>query len=94
MYAMMNRDLELACDEEVLKNCGTEARKGYALALIEMEERKGGFLPIYSSFGRNATEERIRAIMKYKKTTWAAVFASTLLVLAVVGLFATTAGMG
>ena len=69
MYAYMNRDLELSCDEEVLRIFGAEARKGYALTLIGMEESRHLPVPLYSGFGKNAVEERIGEIMKYKKKT-------------------------
>ncbi|MCM1065297.1 MAG: M56 family metallopeptidase [Eubacterium sp.] len=91
MYVFMNRDLELSCDEEVLRVLGTEARKDYALTLIGMEERRQLPVPLYSGFGKNAVEERIGEIMKYKKKTKAAVGAAAALILAVVCVFATTA---
>lgn len=94
MYVVMNKDVELSCDERVLRELGAEAKRRYALALIEMEEKSYAFLPLHSGFGRNAIEERIRGIMKYKKTTWIAVVAATALVFAVVLLFATSAGAG
>lgn len=94
MYVVMNKDVELSCDERVLGELGAEAKRRYALALIEMEEKSCAFLSLHSGFGRNAIEERIRGIMKYKKTTWIAVVAATALVFAVVLLFVTSAGEG
>ncbi|MCM1540614.1 MAG: M56 family metallopeptidase [Blautia sp.] len=91
MYVLMNRDLELSCDEEVLRVLGAGARKDYALTLIGMEERRQLPVPLYSGFGKNAVEERIGEIMKYKKKTKAAVGAAAALVLAVICVFATTA---
>lgn len=90
MYVFMNRDLELSCDEEVLRIFGAGARKGYALTLIGMEERRHLPVPLYSGFGKNAVEERIGEIMKYKKKTKLAMGAGAALILAVVCMFATT----
>ncbi len=89
MYMFMNRDLELSCDEAVLRVFGVEARRGYALTLIGMEERR--YLPVtqYSGFGKNAVEERIGEIMKYKKKTKPAVCAGAALILAVICMSAT-----
>lgn len=67
MWVLCNRDIELSCDERVVKACGGDARRAYALTLICMEERKGAMHPLCSSFSRNAIEERITAIMKTKK---------------------------
>lgn len=83
MYLLANRDMELACDEAVLRRKGEAIRSTYARALIGMEERRSGLLPMGSAFGRNAVEERIGAIMRYKKRTKAAVFLSAAVVAAI-----------
>lgn len=67
MYCLMNRDIELSCDEQVIRKCGKKSRAEYARALISMEERKSSPFVIYNSFSKNATEERIVAVMKYKR---------------------------
>ncbi|MBB6215391.1 beta-lactamase regulating signal transducer with metallopeptidase domain [Anaerosolibacter carboniphilus] len=69
LYILMNRDLEIACDEKVIKLFGEDTKSEYALSLIEMAERRTNFTPLYSSFSKNATEERIVSIMKFKKTS-------------------------
>lgn len=69
LYLLVNRDLELACDEKVVKLFGEDTKSDYALSLIEVAERGAGFTPLYSSFSKNATEERILSIMKFKKTS-------------------------
>lgn len=43
MYIFFNRDLEFACDEEVVRRFGEEEKAAYAMALIEMEEEKADF---------------------------------------------------
>ena len=91
MIGMMNRDIELACDEDVLQRFGMEARTGYAMALIGMEEKKSRLLPIFNGFSKNAIEERINLIMKYRKIKSAAVAAAFLLVLLITLGFATSA---
>lgn len=90
MIGMLNRDIELACDEDVLRRFGSQSKVGYAMALIGMEEKKRSFLPIFNGFSKNAIEERINLIMKYKKTKYMAVAASALLVLSITLGFATT----
>lgn len=91
MYLLFNRDLELACDESVIRRFGTDARKSYALTLLNMEETKGGLTPLCNNFSKNAIEERIRAIMKTRKRSVITVFAGILLIAAVSLLFATSA---
>nr|WP_296486325.1 M56 family metallopeptidase [uncultured Acetatifactor sp.] len=91
MAALLNRDIELACDEGVLRRFGEQARAGYAMTLIGMEEKKGVLMPLYNGFSKNAIEERIKSIMKYKKVTYAAAGAAALLIVFIVLVFATSA---
>lgn len=70
MYLLANRDMELACDEAVLQS-GVE-RGRYALVLLGLEERRNHWSPCGSHFSRNALEERIRAIMKNRHLSAAA----------------------
>lgn len=91
MYLLFNRDIELSCDETVLHLLGRNRRSDYALALIDMEEQKSGFASFTSGFGRNAIEERIRAIMKMKKASIITILAAVVVVACVSILFATSA---
>ena len=91
MYILFNRDLELSCDETVVCRFGMDIKSVYATTLISMEEKKSGLTPLCNSFSKNAIEERIRAIMKIKKTSKFAVMISAVLVIGVTGGFATSA---
>lgn len=91
MYALFNRDLELSCDERVVRAFGENSKALYANTLIYMEEKRSGLVPFYSSFSKNAIEERITAIMKIKKTSFAAIMSAVVLIAGVAALFATSA---
>lgn len=69
MYILANRDIELSCDEAVVRLFGENTKAAYARALISMEETRSGLTPLCNNFSKNAIEERITAIMKIKKTT-------------------------
>lgn len=56
-----------------------------------MEEKEGGFMPLYNGFSKNAIEERITAIMKTKKLTIGALLISAVVLVVIVVLFATSA---
>lgn len=90
MYFLMCRDIELACDEEVLRHLGRDARKNYALTLIGMEEKNSRFTAIYNGFGKTAIEERIRSIMKYKRATLFTIVSAAVIIIMVVCVFATS----
>lgn len=93
MYILANRDLELACDEAVIRQYGMQACPSYALALLGMEEKRNRLSPLASSFSKSALKERIEAIMKAKKLTKGSIAAALVVVAAVISIFA-TAGIG
>ena len=90
MYVLANRDLEMACDEQVVRALPGDGRAAYARTLIRMEQTKAGLAPLFSHFSKNAMEERITAIMKIKKLTAIAVIMSLMLVIGVTAVFATS----
>lgn len=91
MYILFNRDIELSCDERVVRTFGEESKAHYANILIHMEEKKSGLAPFYSSFSKNAIEERITAIMKIKKMSFKTIIFTVILITGVAVLFATSA---
>ena len=94
MYVLANRDLELSCDETVLRRFGGDVRAAYARVLIRMEAARGGFAPLCNHFGKTAIEERITAIMKTKRITIVSLGLAALLVAGTVTVFATSAQGG
>lgn len=94
MHVLFCRDIELACDESVVRRFGETSRPAYARMLIGMEEKKSGFLPFYSSLSKNAAEERITAIMKIRKTSKFAIITAAVLTAGVAAVFASSAGNG
>lgn len=88
MYILSNRDIELSCDEIVVRLFGETLKSSYALTLISMEEKKSRLTPLYNNFSKYAIEERIVSIMKYKKTTIAGIFVAFALVIGVSAIFA------
>jgi len=91
MYILANRDIELSCDETVVRSFGETMKSSYALALIGMEERRSRLFPLSNSFSKNATEERVRAIMKIQKKSMIAITVALLMVVSVATVFAASA---
>ncbi|RUT44664.1 M56 family metallopeptidase [Paenibacillus anaericanus] len=89
MYMLANRDIELSCDETVVRSFGETTKRGYAMSLITMEERKNRITPLSNHFSKNAIEERIVAIMKMRKTTAAATVLALALIVGATTVFAT-----
>ena len=84
MVWLANRDMELACDEAVLRALGPDCKKAYALTLLDMAQRNPKSAPLCSGFAKSSTEERIRAILSFKRIpAWVGICVSVLFVLTV-----------
>ena len=82
MVWLANRDMELACDEAVLRALGPDCKKAYALTLLDMAQRNPKSAPLCSGFAKSSAEERIRAILCFKRIpAWVGIFVSVLFVL-------------
>jgi hypothetical protein len=90
LYFLANRDIELTCDEAVVRLQGMAQRSAYARALIKLEERRSIYNLLGNNFNKNAIKERINAIMKLKKVSLIWTAAAVLLVVAAFIVFATT----
>ena len=67
-FILLARDMEMACDEQVLEQLGTEEKKRYSTFLLKLSA-PGAFLtgtPV--AFGENSVKSRIKNILRYKKT--------------------------
>jgi len=81
-------DMELSCDEKVLRYCSEDQKIRYAESLIEYETRKTVFS---SAFGGVKTRTRIEKILSYRKLTVFSASFFTVLVIAVAVVFLTNA---
>ncbi|MDE6364211.1 MAG: M56 family metallopeptidase [Lachnospiraceae bacterium] len=98
MYVLFNRDVEISCDEHVVRRFGENAKSVYAKILIQMEAQRSNittYLPLGSGFlfkiGDNAMEERITAIMKTKKKSLSAAVLAAVFIVSMTVVFATSA---
>lgn len=66
-YVLLCRDLEMACDEAVIRSLDLPERKAYSQALLSCAARHAviGACPV--AFGEVSVRERIKSVMKYKK---------------------------
>lgn len=62
----MNQDMEMFCDETVLRHAPLEERKVYAETLLSFAEKENGF-GTGLAFGESHTEKRVKNIMKKRK---------------------------
>lgn len=90
MALALDRDLEMTCDEAVLRyfGAGTAQKKEYAYSLLEIAEARSRYSPTRSYFGANFAEERIVSILKYKRASRLSVVAAAALFLCFAGALA------
>ena len=79
-FVFMGKDLEMYCDERVMRGKSIEERKRYSNTLLEFASRSSGLTAIMH-FGESNTEHRIRHILYAKKPH----FAAALLLAVIVG---------
>lgn len=92
MVSMVNRDIETACDEEVLRQHHMESRENYARLLVHMSEQRTAVWPIKTGFsGFNEMEERIKSIMRMKKYTWKTTALAAVMLMCTVPAFVASA---
>lgn len=66
-YLLFCRDIELACDEKVIKNMAVDARKSYSEALLAIAMRKGSIGACPLAFGESRVKDRVKMALSYKK---------------------------
>ena len=81
-------DIELACDEAVLKKCGEAQKKEYARALLSSIEKQAFFS---ATFGGAKIKPRIENILSYRKLSAASAVAFFAVLLALTYAFLTNA---
>ena len=77
-FYLCSRDMELRCDEAVLRQCGTELRSDYAQSLLNCAAG-GRFAPAPLAFGEGDTGRRVRFVLNWqKRKLWIAIPAAVL----------------
>ena len=66
-YILFCRDIELACDEYVIKTMSSTGKKAYSTALLNCSIPKKLISAYPLAFGEIGVKERIKAVLKYKK---------------------------
>ncbi len=70
-YVLLCRDIELACDEKVIKNLNNEEKADYSQALLACSVDGGIHRRMISAcplaFGEVGVKERVKSVLNYKK---------------------------
>ncbi|MBR4099686.1 MAG: M56 family metallopeptidase [Clostridia bacterium] len=66
-YVILCRDIELACDERVIKELDTEQKADYSAALLSLSINRRMIAACPIAFGEVGVKNRIKAVLNYKK---------------------------
>lgn len=68
-FKLFTNDIELACDERVIKNYNIQDKKGYSTALLSCSIERNILSACPFSFGESGLKQRIKSVLSYKKPT-------------------------
>lgn len=86
-YILLCRDIELACDEKVVKEMGTAEKKAYSTALLNCSLPRHMIAACPLAFGEVGVKARVQNVLNYKKPAfWVVVISVTLCIIAAVCL--------
>lgn len=77
-YVLLCRDIELACDEKVIKRLGHEQRADYSRALLMCSVNRKILAACPLAFGEVGVKERVKNILNYRKPGFLLVLAAVL----------------
>lgn len=66
-YVLLCRDIELACDEKVIRQMDLEGKKQYSAALLECSTGRRLVTICPLAFGEVGVKERVKNVLNYKK---------------------------
>lgn len=88
-YALLCRDIEMACDEKVISKMTSEQKQTYSTVLLTCSMPRKAITACPLAFGETSVKQRIKGILNYRKpTAWIAA-ASLMVCLCAAVLFLT-----
>lgn len=86
-YVLLCRDIELACDEKVIRKLDNEQRADYTQALVACSVSRRSIAACPLAFGEVSVKERVVSIMEYRKPAfWIVILAVLVCMIAAVCL--------
>ena len=88
-YVLLCKDIELACDEKVIKELDTECKKEYSNALINCSSQRRLISACPLAFGETGVKDRIKSVLSYKKPAFWVIVVALVICVAVSVAFLT-----
>ncbi len=89
-YYLFVKDIELFCDESVVKTLSKNGKKNYSYALLSCSAGKNMVTACPLAFAENSVKTRVRNILSYKKPALYVVVISVILCVATMLMFMTS----
>ncbi|WP_422659848.1 M56 family metallopeptidase [Paenibacillus sp. EC2-1] len=88
-FILMSMDMELSCDEQVLKKLDADVKKPYAASLLSLAVGKHIMNGSPLAFGEGSIKARIKNVLKYKQPRlWVTAFSVIFVIAIGIGLIA------
>ncbi len=78
-YALFCRDIELACDERVIRRLPVSGRADYSQALLDLSRPHHGVGACPLAFGESAVKGRVKSVLTYKRPAFWIIMLAALL---------------
>ena len=88
-YILLCRDIELACDEKVIRSLRHDARADYSEALLQLSVNRRMIAACPLAFGEVGVKTRVRSVLNYKRPAFWIILAALLICIAVAVCFLT-----
>ena len=88
-YVLLCRDIELACDEKVIKELDHDARADYSEALLTCSVNRRMIAACPLAFGEVGVKDRVKSVLNYKKPAFWIIIAAVIACVAVAVCFLT-----
>ena len=77
-YILLCRDIELACDEKVVKELNNEQRADYSQALLTCSVNRRMIAACPLAFGELGVKDRVKSVLNYKKPAFWVIFVAVI----------------
>ena len=88
-YVLLCRDIELACDEKVIRQMDNENRADYTQVLVACSVNRRSIAACPLAFGEVGVKERVKSVMNYKKPAFWILVTAIIVCIAVAVCFLT-----
>lgn len=88
-YVLLCRDIELACDEKVVRDLDGDEKKAYSQALVTCAVSRRTIAACPVAFGEVGVRQRVKSVLHYKKPAFWVILLALVLCMAVAVCFLT-----